>query len=112
MADSSTLPSENATEKVRTGRVLCLAIIATSSDESMPPDKNAPMGTSLIIWRCTAFSRSCSSSNSSGVVTLASAIGGDQYRPVVGSQAPADHWSQLPDSSLRTPLKIVRGTGI
>src|SRR5688572_5378344 len=35
--------------KVRTGRVDCACIEATTSDESMPPERNAPSGTSEII---------------------------------------------------------------
>ena len=48
-------------EKVRTGRVLCACISATTVDESMPPDRNAPSGTSAIMRRLTASRSSASS---------------------------------------------------
>ena len=58
-------------EKVLTGEVLASAIAATTADESMPPERNAPRGTSAIIRRCVA-ARRCSrigSCNSRGSVT-------------------------------------------
>ena len=42
---------QKPTENVRTGLLQWRAISATSRDESIPPDKNAPIGTSLIICR-------------------------------------------------------------
>ncbi len=112
IGDSSTLPRSKATEKVRTGSLLCRDIIATRTDESIPPDKKTPMGTSLIIWFLTAFSKRFSSSNSSGTVALGSTRGGDQYRWIFGSRAPRFQSSILPGASLLIPWNIVRGTGM
>ena len=39
--------------KVRTGRLDSACISATTVDESMPPDRNAPTGTSAIMRRRT-----------------------------------------------------------
>ena len=41
-------------ENVRTGSDDCSAIAATTVEESTPPDRNAPRGTSAIIRRPTA----------------------------------------------------------
>ena len=52
---------------VFTGVGESFCIRATTSDESMPPDRNAPSGTSLRIRICTAdssSSRSCSTADS------------------------------------------------
>jgi hypothetical protein len=57
---------------VRTGRVLSACISATTVDESMPPDRKAPSGTSAIMRRLTASRSSVSSpsiaSRSSGAL--------------------------------------------
>jgi hypothetical protein len=45
-AASSKLFSPNPIVKVLTRRLLCACIMATTADEAMPPDKNAPTGTS------------------------------------------------------------------
>ncbi len=50
-------------EKVFTGRVLCACIKATTVEELIPPDRNAPSGTSAII-RSLTESRSSASSRS------------------------------------------------
>ena len=42
------------------GSPVSCRISVTISVESMPPDKNAPTGTSATIWRVTARSSSCS----------------------------------------------------
>ncbi len=49
-------------EKLRTGRVLDFCISASTVDESMPPDKKAPKGTSAIMRRLTASVSNASSS--------------------------------------------------
>ncbi len=53
-------------EKVRTGPRLAATISAATVDESMPPDKKAPSGTSEIMLIETAFaSRACNLSSAS-----------------------------------------------
>ena len=47
--------SAKATVNVLTGLSLCLAIRATSRDESIPPERNTPIGTSLTICRDTSL---------------------------------------------------------
>ena len=47
-------PRRKPIVNVFTGRALCACMSATTVDESMPPDRNAPSGTSAIIWRATA----------------------------------------------------------
>ncbi len=47
--DSSYPGSEKPIEKVLTGLAASRCISATTSEESMPPERNAPSGTSLII---------------------------------------------------------------
>ena len=50
-------------------RALCSCISATTSDESMPPDRNAPSGTSAIMrWRTAVESRASSSASASASV--------------------------------------------
>ena len=55
--------------KVRTGRALCACISATTVEESMPPERKAPSGTSATIWPCSDWRMSASvrSTASSGV---------------------------------------------
>src|SRR6516165_8226212 len=49
-------------EKVRTGWLACACISATMVEESIPPDRNAPSGTSDKHWRLIAIdSRRCNS---------------------------------------------------
>ncbi len=48
-------------EKVRIGCDDCDCINATTVEESIPPDRKAPSGTSAIIWRLTASRNSISS---------------------------------------------------
>jgi hypothetical protein len=48
----------NEIEFVKTGRSEAPAIIATTADESTPPERNAPSGTSLIIRSRVASSSS------------------------------------------------------
>ena len=67
-AASSKLFSPNPIVKVLTGRLLCACINATTNDESMPPDKKAPSGTSAVICRPTA-SRSRTSRPSTAAVS-------------------------------------------
>jgi hypothetical protein len=53
----------NEIEFVRTGPSDASAIIATTAEESTPPDRNAPRGTSLIIrMRVASLSRPSRSS--------------------------------------------------
>jgi hypothetical protein len=49
--------------KVRTFPVACACMSATTSDESMPPDRNAPSGTSAIMRSATDSLRRRSSSS-------------------------------------------------
>ncbi|CFM21367.1 Uncharacterised protein [Bordetella pertussis] len=49
--------------KVRTGCALCACIRATTVDESMPPERNAPRLTSDSIWPRTACDTTCSSAS-------------------------------------------------
>ena len=59
--------------KVLTGRDDCFCMSATMVDESMPPDRNAPSGTSAIICPATAVVSKDSSSSTAacGVQTIA-----------------------------------------
>src|SRR5215813_901888 len=104
--------SVKPTEKVRTGLLELRAIRATTREESIPPDKKTPIGTSLIIWRFTACSSKLSNSSESGGVRLSPLRGGDQYRSIIGAVSPKDQSSRHPGSSLWTFLKIVRGARI
>ncbi len=57
-------------ENVRTGRVALACISATTVDESIPPDRNAPSGTSATMRRLIAsLSRSSSSSAAASSVS-------------------------------------------
>jgi hypothetical protein len=49
--------------KVRIGRALIDCMSATIVDESMPPDRNAPSGTSAIIWPSSDWRSSRSSAS-------------------------------------------------
>jgi hypothetical protein len=46
--------ASNPTVIVSTGASEVRTMVETTADESMPPDKNAPSGTSLIRRSCTA----------------------------------------------------------
>ena len=59
-------------ENVFTGRVLCACISATTVEELIPPERNAPSGTSAII-RSLTESRSSASSRS--IASFASGAG-------------------------------------
>ena len=54
---------------VLTGRLLCACINATMVDESTPPDRNAPSGTSATICFATA-SRSNASKRSAASISV------------------------------------------
>ena len=60
-ADSSKDRSANPTVKVRTDPVACCCIRATMALESIPPERNAPTGTSATIRAATAFDNVASS---------------------------------------------------
>ncbi len=65
---SENLASAKPIEKVLTGAALSDAIVATTTLESMPPLRNAPSGTSLIMRPRTASrsdARSCSDHSAS-----------------------------------------------
>jgi hypothetical protein len=76
--------SAKATENVRTGSLMSSLISATFVDESTPPDRKTPNGTSLII-RLAIEPRSSSSTrswSSDSPIASSSAVGG----PSIGDQ--------------------------
>ncbi len=74
-------------ENVRIGRVDCACISATTSDESIPPERNAPRGTSATMRSDTerwSNASSCAIASSSlppkgDAVAFRSALRGSQY---------------------------------
>src|SRR5213076_2473421 len=89
----------------------CRVINATTADESTPPDRNAPSGTSEIILSFvdSRSIRVVSSIASFSVIFIFFEKSGSQYRFV--SIAPSFHFSQCPGSSLRIDLNAVCGAG-
>src|SRR5690349_25153358 len=53
--------------KVFTGCMDCACINATTVEESTPPDRNAPSGTSAIIWPATELRNRLSSSSAASL---------------------------------------------
>ena len=100
--------------KVFTGVEECRAISAVTTEESIPPDRNAPKGTSdisliLTASESSAFRRSLSSG--SGVsVNFSAPTGRSQYFSV--ASAPFSKTSTEAGSSLRAALKMLMGLGI
>ena len=82
-------------EKVFTGRVLCACIRATTVEESIPPERNAPSGTSAII-RSLTESRSSASSRSTA--SFSSGAGSLRACPADGDAA------QVPEAFRRRRL--------
>jgi len=105
--------------KVSTGAVARRCISAATSDESIPPERNAPSGTSAIICRSTASpinlsasSATASKGSSIGSSSPASAAStGDHQRSTAGS-LPGRQRSTHPGSSFRTPSRMVQGAGV
>ena len=60
-ADVRSLGRDLGVKSVLTGRLLCACINATTLEESIPPDKKAPSGTSAIIRNLTAWRKRVSS---------------------------------------------------
>ncbi len=97
--------------KVCTGRVDWACISATTVDESTPPDRNAPSGTSAIIWAPTASlskassaSTACAGVPANGVARPAvHCCAADQYLCSTGSGRAAETVSRQPGSSLAIP---------
>ncbi len=97
--------------KVFTGRGESFCISATTVDESTPPERKAPSGTSAIICLAMADSSFCpspsiasSAVSESGSATPASATPEpDQYSSTRGSAAPASSVRKLPGASLAMP---------
>ena len=107
------------TVKVSTGRDICSAISATFAEESTPPERKTPNGTSDIM-RFRIESRSsrrisarCSPSLVARAPPFARASGGSasQYRIVraVPSRSQTSMW---PAGILFIPLKSVEGAGV
>ena len=104
---------------VRTGPLLWACIIDTTSAESMPPERNAPSGTSERMRIRVASSRSsCTAStaapSSLGSVVVAVASSTDQYAR--GMESPGAALTATTSKidaggSLETPVKIERGAG-
>ena len=96
--------------KVLMGELLARPIRATTVDESIPPERNAPNGTSVRIRSATDcwISRSSSSMASRSVPSngllspSAATERADQYRVVVGSARAALSSTIVPGSTLQT----------
>ncbi len=103
--------SSNPIENVLTGAELSCAIRATTVDESTPPDRNAPNGTSEIILRRvdSRMMRVVSSIASCSLILIFGVNFGSQYRCV--SIRPSFQRIQCPGSSLRIDLNAVCGAG-
>ena len=93
--------------KVRGGAGDCRAIAATIAAESTPPDRNAPKGTSDIIWRCTASTKR---SRSSAASALASSGPGAARKLSVRTR-PSSATSTEAGASFAIPANSVRGAG-
>src|SRR3989344_5870899 len=106
-------------EKVLTGRDDWTCISATTVEESTPPDKNAPNGTSAIIcWRTASLSNTSSSSTAwPGVPVKALATpdtavcAPDQYAHTFGSRCCSDSVSRQPGNNFVMPSYIEYGAG-
>ena len=95
------------------GVVLCACISATIVEESTPPERNTPSGTSATIRRLTALPRSFSRATrassaepSNGCRTPRSATSAaDQYPTGVGDASPSsiDTLSRVAGGILKTP---------
>src|SRR5687767_15823032 len=103
--------SSKPIEKVLTGCEDSCAISATTVEESTPPERKAPSGTSEIILRLvdSRSSRVVSSMASSSPMSIFFEKSGRQYRRV--SISPLLHRSQCPGSSLQISLYAVIGAG-
>src|SRR5450756_954564 len=96
---------------VLTGREDCACINATTILESIPPDKNAPSGTSAIIcWRTASLANTSSASTASsavpanGLATPARATStASQYFQILGSGCANETDNRHPGSSLAMP---------
>ena len=107
--------------KVLTGRSLWACMSATTAEESIPPDRNAPSGTSASIRILTASRSSASNSSrasagdpANGSAHPRSTISrADQYASGSAGAAAlvAPTLSRVPGGSLETPRKIVYGLG-
>src|SRR5689334_19095438 len=98
-------------ENVFTGVELSWAINATTVDESTPPERKAPNGTSDISLSLidSRKIRVVSSIASSSVIFILREKSGFQYRCV--STLPSFHFSQCPGSSFLICLNAVCGAG-
>ena len=101
--DSSVAASSKPIVNVRTGSRETRDIAATTADESTPPERNAPSGTSAIMWRSTT-AVNCSrkrSIHSASLAAGASRYVSRQKRSTRGSPV-GPSTSAHPGSSLRT----------
>jgi hypothetical protein len=113
---SSKCRSSKPTVKVRTGSVLRSAASATSVEESRPPERSTPTGTSAIRCAETESRRRSRSSSASVAVSVASSerlvsARGFVKRSSRTSWLPCSHTSTVPGGSFRIPRKIVSGAG-
>jgi hypothetical protein len=96
---------------VRTGTTLCACINAVTSDESTPPERNTPSGTSETMRRRTAsrssLSNSCDASSSDPrkrcSMPRITASRTDQYVVVSIARVAGSNVSIVPGMSLKTP---------
>src|SRR3546814_3563301 len=99
-------------EKLRTGRDECACISAVTVEESTPPDKKAPSGTSAIMrfWTASPSRASSAETASSSLpakgteVPSARAAASDHQASICGSRS-EEHTSEL-QSLMRTSYAV------
>ena len=88
-------------------RPYCLLAKATIADESMPPLRNTPTGTSLIKWLCTACARRSRTVSAAVVKSSATDSPAGSDANWLRRASPWDTVSNCPGSTLSMPAKSV-----